>query len=134
MNELLKKDVVWAWDKRRKAAFEEVKKAFTRCVRLDHPDLERPYLIRCDASGIAVAAILAQVDEQGDERMIEITSRSLTPVEKKYSATELELLALIHATKKWRHYLIGSKATVKTDHQALSFLSRSSGLSARLTR
>lgn len=46
-----------------------------------HPDITKPYIIRCDASKIAVAAILSQLDELGDEMIIDITSRCLSEQE-----------------------------------------------------
>lgn len=100
LNELLSKNCKWKWDGRHDKAFQETKEAFAHCVVLEQPDENQPYLIRCDASGVAVAAILAQVDADGAERIIEITSRCLTSYEKKYSVTEMELLALMHAVKK----------------------------------
>ena len=36
--------------------------------------------------------------------------------------TEWEGLEVFFALKKFRHYLLGTKATVMTDHQALVYL------------
>lgn len=128
LNDLLKKDRKWQWKETHQKAFEEVKESFKNCVTLEHLNVNKPYTIRCDASGIVIAAILSQIDGEGHERIIAVTA------EKRYSVTELELLSIVHATNKWRQYLIGNKVIVKSDHQALAFLNKGTGLNARLTR
>lgn len=124
----------WKWSSEQQRAFEEIKKAFQSCVTLKYPIINEPYLLRCDASGLAVAAILSQVDDQGEESIIEITRRCLNEIEKRYSTTEKELLAILHAVKNWRHYLFGNQIIVKTDHHALTFLNKGTGLNARMVR
>lgn len=134
LNELLKKNVKWKWDVSHQYAFEKIKEAFQRCIVLQHPDVTKPYVVRCDASGSVIAAILSQEHDKGEKLIIEVTSRCLNEHERNYSVTEVELLAVLHAIKKWRHYLLGSCVTVKTDHQALCCLNKGTGLNARLTR
>ena len=43
-------------------------------------------------------------------------SRKLSPTERRYTAQEKELLAVIHCLRVWRHYLLGSKFMVKMDN------------------
>lgn len=134
LNELLKKNKRWDWTQVHQKAFEDIKRSFQKCIILRYPRVDEPYLLTCDASGTTVAAVLSQVDERGDESIIEVTSKCLNETVKKYATTEKELLAILHAVKKWRHYLIGNKVTVNTDHQALIFLKKSTGLNARMVR
>lgn len=115
-------------------AFESIKKSFLTCVTLEQPNINKPYYLRCDASGVTVAAILSQFNSKGEEMIIETTSRSLNNAERKYSTTEKELLAIVNAVRKWRHYLLGSQIKVKTDHRALIFLNKGTGLNARIVR
>ena len=51
-----------------------------------------------------------------------------------YPIREKELLAVIAAMKKWRHYLLGTKVTVFTDHESLKYLKTQKNLSPRLMR
>jgi hypothetical protein len=44
---------------------------------------------------------------------------------------DLELLAIIYALKVWRHYLVGRKFELKTDHCGLQHLFMQSNLNAR---
>src|ERR1700727_946642 len=53
-------------------------------------------------------------------RVIAYESRKLKEHEQKYSAYDLELTAVIHALKMWRHYLMGRKFLLLTDHHSLT--------------
>ena len=46
-------------------------------------------------------------------------SRSTSSVEKRYSVTELETLAVVWAVQHFRAYLYGHNVTVITDHSAV---------------
>lgn len=59
--------------------------------------------------------------KQGDQ-VIEYCSRALTAPERGYSTVEKECLAILHALKIYRHYLLGRHFTVFTDHCPLTFL------------
>ena len=61
-------------------------------------------------------------------------SRQLLSRETRYSATELEALALLCSVKHFAFYLFGESFTVTTDHKALEHLFDSSTLNNRLWR
>lgn len=48
-------------------------------------------------------------------------SKRLNRAERNYSARDREQPAFVHATHKWRHYLLGQPVTVRTDHRPLLF-------------
>jgi hypothetical protein len=54
--------------------------------------------------------------------------------ERNYPVHEQELLSIIDALREWRHYLLGNRFTVITDHRSLQYLSTQDKLSARQTR
>ncbi len=43
----------------------------------------------------------------------------MTKVEKNYSTTNKEALAMIYVIKKFRHYLLGNNFTLFVNHQTL---------------
>lgn len=55
-----------------------------------------------------------------DGHPVAYESRKLNDAEKRYTAQEKELLAVVHCLRVWRHYLLGSKLLVKTDNVAVS--------------
>ena len=61
-------------------------------------------------------------------------SRKLSPTERNYSVTDRELLALLLAVKRFRPYLHGRQAIVRTDHSALLDLHMQPGHSPRRLR
>src|SRR6202051_3685684 len=54
--------------------------------------------------------------------------------ERNYAVHEKELVAIVHALREWRHYLLGNTFTVITDHRSLQYLATQDKLSARQTR
>eukprot|EP00253_Pinus_taeda_P012179 PITA_12179 len=54
--------------------------------------------------------------------------------EQRYSAYDLELAAIIHALKMWRHYLLGRKFLLLTDHHSLTSYFNQPTLNARQAR
>ena len=54
-----------------------------------------------------------------DRKVIAYASRQLRPHEENYPVHDLELAAVIHALKQWRHYLLGNRCEIFTDHQSL---------------
>ncbi|WVZ80504.1 hypothetical protein U9M48_027974 [Paspalum notatum var. saurae] len=54
--------------------------------------------------------------------------------EENYSTHDLELAAVVHALKIWRHYLIGNKCDIYTDHKSLKYIFTQSELNMRQRR
>ena len=57
-----------------------------------------------------------------NERLIAFFSQSLPPTAKIKSVYERELMAVVLAIQKWRHYLLGYKFIVRIDQHSLKFL------------
>ena len=76
-----------------------------------------------DASGQAIGAVLSQIQEDA-ERVICYGSYVLTPAQRKYCVTKRELLAVVRFTRQYRHYLLGRKFLLRTDHNSLTWLLR----------
>ena len=84
--------------------------------------------MQTDASATGIGAVL----EQGG-RVVGYASRTLSSAEKNYSVIQRECLAIIFALKQFRHYLLGCKFSLLTDHAPLQWLSsqKMEGLLAR---
>jgi len=54
--------------------------------------------------------------------------------EKNYSMHDLELAAIIHALKMWRHYLLGRRFVLMRDHSGLRYLFDQPNLNSRQAR
>ena len=57
-----------------------------------------------------------------DRRVPSVTPPKLSRKPTRYSATNRELLAVVNFTRHFRHYLLGQKFTIITDHRALQWL------------
>jgi hypothetical protein len=114
MTEFLEKDKKFEWTSACEASFQELKKRLTTAPILVMPDIEKPFSIYCDASGQGLACVLMQ-----DGHVVAYASRQLRKHEVHYSTHDLELAAIVHALKIWRHYLIGKKCELYMDHKSL---------------
>lgn len=99
------------------------------------PRADEPYEMHTDASDFAIGNVLYQEDAvSGDLRPIAYESHKLSEVQRRYATHERELLAVVHALKVWRMYLVGCPVTVRTDHAALEWFNTQPKLSQRQAR
>jgi len=84
-----------------------------------HPEL--PCILDTDASDVAVGGVLSQVIN-GVERPIAFFTEVLGSTQKNYCTTRRELLAIILALQHFRHYLLGNKIILRTDHHSIKWL------------
>ena len=81
------------------------------------PNFGRPFTVETDASHMGIGAVLTQ-----DGHPIAYFSKKLGKRMAVASAYVRELFAITQAVAKWRHYLLGQKFIIKTDHQSLKEL------------
>ena len=71
-----------------------------------------------DASPVGLGAMLNQRKRDG-HRPVTYISKSLSPVEQRYSQTQREALAICWVCERLRMYLAGAQFKVVTDHKPL---------------
>lgn len=119
--ELLKKDSIWIWSNSHQDAFEKLKNSLENTCLLRHPTSENKFILTCDASDVAIGAVLSQIFN-GNEYPVAFASQKLNTRQKKYSVIDRECLALVWAVQKFRHYLYGKAFDLVTDHNPLTHL------------
>ncbi|KAK4395972.1 Retrovirus-related Pol polyprotein from transposon [Sesamum angolense] len=67
-------------------------------------------------------------------KVIAYASRQLRPHEMNYPTHDLELAAIVHALKIWRHYLYGETFQIFTDHKSLKYIPTQKELNLRQRR
>lgn len=127
------KTVGWPWTSAHDEAFAALKDALTTAPIIHPPDLRAPYTVTTDASKFALGAVLTQ-GEGADLKTIAFESRKMIPAERNYPVHDKEMLAVIYALRKWRHYLKGQQVTIITDHKSLEYFSTQPNLNERQTR
>ena len=67
-------------------------------------------------------------------KVVAYASRQLRKHEQNYPTHDLELAAVVHALKIWRHYMIGNKCQIFTDHKSLKYIFTQRDLNLRQRR
>jgi hypothetical protein len=120
MTALLAKKVEFKWTLVCQESFETLKKKLTTANVLILPDVHKPFSVYCDASYTGLGCVLMQ-----ERRVVAYSSQQLKIHEKNYPTHDLELAAVVHALKTWRHYLYGQKCDIYIDHKSLNTYSPS---------
>ena len=113
---LTKKDA-FAWNEEAQGAFEELKETLCNAPVLALPRFDKQFVVETDACGVGIGAVLMQ-----DGHPLAYISRHLKGKQLHLSIYEKELLAVVYAVQKWRHYLLTSHFIIKTDQRSLKYL------------
>ena len=117
------------WTPQCDEAFKKLKEALTSAPVLIIPDPNGSFEVWTDASLEGFGGILTQ-----DGKVVAYESRKLKPHELNYPPHDLELAAVVHALKMWRHFLLGKPFKLRTDHKSLEYLFTQENLNARQRR
>jgi hypothetical protein len=93
------------------------------------PYIHKGFDVYCDASHLGLGCVLMQ-----EGKVIAYASRQLRKHEKNYPTNDLELAAVLHALKIWRHYMIENKCKIFTDHKSLKYIFTQKELNLRQRR
>ena len=118
---LTKKNTPFKWTQECQEAFEDLKRALLGPDIMSFPTDDGLFILDTDASDETIGAVLSQV-QLGREKVIAFGSQSLGKSERNYCATDRELLALKYFVQYYKHYLLGRKFVVRSDHESLKWL------------
>jgi len=106
--DLTRSDQAWNWGTKEQEAFERLKMVVTTAPILASPQDSEPFHIEADSSDFVSRAVLSQ-QLPGEDKWhpVAFYSKSLSPVERNYEIHDKEMLAIIRALEKWRHFLDG---------------------------
>ena len=115
-------------------SFKKLKQVMSDARTLAYYNQDKKTVLITDASPVGLGGILAQ-ESNGKVQVVSYASRSLTSVERRYSQTEKEALAIVWACERFHVYLYGVDFDIITDHKPLEFIySCRSKPSARIER
>ena len=109
------------WSEAQERAYSLLKEYLLQEPVLKLPDLSKPFVLRTDASGVGVAAVLLQ-ENDGKLYPVGYASRKLNLTEARYPIIEKECLAVVWGIKRFKLYLAGRRFTLQTDHKPLKYL------------
>lgn len=124
------------WGEVEQRSFDQLKELLCEKAKqsLEIIDWNKPFVIRTDASEHAVAGILLQPSDTGDEHPIAFYSKKLNSTQKAWATIEKEAYAVLEALRRFRSWVFGAKIVVYSDHNPLAYLTESAPKSAKLMR
>ena len=109
------------WGTEQQTAFDQLKQSLSSPPILGFADFGLPFEFHIDAPLKGLGVVLYQ-KQNGKMRVISYASRGLRGSERNYPSSKLEFLALKWAiTEKLHDYLYGTKFTVVTDNNPLTY-------------
>ena len=124
LNELRRKNVPFTWGTSQQDVFDRLKMALCEYPVVQLYDATKDKYLRIlatntyhHASEKSISAVLTQ-----EGYPVMYLSRRLTDSESKYSNIEREALAIVWSMKRARHYLLGKKFLLRSDHKPLEYI------------
>ena len=130
---ILEKDRKFCFDGDCLKAFLELKEKLSTVPVIVAPYWTSPFELMCDASDVALGAILGQRRNKVFHSLY-YTSKTLQGAQLNYTVTEKELLVVVFAFDKFRSYLVSIKVIVCIDHSAIKYLVEKKDAKPRLIR
>ena len=123
----------FSWDTEQEKAFEALRQKLMEAQVLAYPNSEDLFILDTDASNHAIGAELLHV-QNGVKRLIGLGSFVLDSAQRNYCTTRKELLAVVRFTRHFKHYLMGRRFTLRTDHNSLLWLMGFKNIEGQLAR
>jgi hypothetical protein len=116
------------WTSECEERFQEMKYLLTNAPVMNIVDPNKDFLVCTDVCKEGLGGVLMQ------GHVICYESRKLNEHEINYVTHYMELVAIVHALKMWRHYLLGRIFVFMIDHSGLRYMFDQPKLNARQAR
>ena len=123
LHELAKPHSSFSWSSDAQTAFETIKQLLTSAPVLRAPTSDDSFILEVDASDKGEGACLKACNSSdGQAYIVAFASRKFNDTESKWNIVEKEAHAIVFATEKFCHYLLGKPFLLHTDNRVTSFL------------
>jgi hypothetical protein len=126
---LQKKGTKFEWTLKCEKNFNMLKELLTSGHVLNIVDPKESFVVCTNTCKEGLGGVLMQ-----NGHVIGYESIKLKEHERNYATHDLEPSTIVHGLKMWRHYLMGKKFELRTNHIGLKYLFEQSTLNARITR
>ena len=134
LRQLLCKDAKFVWGEAQEAAFCDLRDALCRPPILGFPNRNKPLRLTLDACATGLGYVLSNINADGTETVLHYGARATTRAERNYSATDLELAALLTGIHTFHSYLVNTKFEILSDHVSLTYIQNLKFGPSRLVR
>ncbi|KAG1463471.1 hypothetical protein G6F56_005276 [Rhizopus delemar] len=137
LQKLVKKNVSFVWGDEQAKSFRVFQEMLVSPPLLAYPDRKKFQVLSVDASNRGLGAVLSQVDDlesMEGEQVVSYASRSVRGPEVNYAITHLEALAVVWGVQHYKHFLLGRRFLLITDHAALRYVFQPAKATPKLTR
>lgn len=121
LTQLTRKSVKFKWDENCDNAFQKLKETLITSPVLSFPIDDGLFILHTDASNFGTGTVLSQ-QQNGEEKVLAYASHTLSKSQQNYCTTKKELLAVVTFLRQFKHYLLGRKILLRTDHASLRWL------------
>ena len=116
LRRLTQKNTHFVWGKDQRKAFEELKNSLTDVDTLAYFNPALKTGVAAEASPVGLGAVLLQEHDKV------YANKTLSSVERRYSQTEKEALALVWSVERFHVYLLSREFELVTDHKPLEII------------
>jgi hypothetical protein len=126
---LQKKGVNFQWTSEFEKSFQHLKHLLTSAPIIRIVDPNEDFSVCTYACKEGLGEVLSQ-----NGYVVCYESMKLKEHERHYATHDLELAAIVHTLNKWRHYLMGKRFELRTDHNGLKYVFEQPTLNVRKRR
>jgi len=122
LTRLTSEKVRFEWSPKAQATFEALKEALMETTSLAFAILNVPCILDTDASKVAVGPVLSQKID-GIERPIAFSWRVMSEIRRNIAPCDANFWHMsVQSLEHFRHYLLGTKVSLRTDHYSLKWI------------